>query len=142
MKVLSYDPELCVGCHTCEEVCSETWFKVTDAEKSCIRIHEDTGGNGEVTVSAVYCVQLGECIDVCPTGALVRDKRGIVRLRKKLCVGCLSCVGFCPYLAMLYHRDQTEPFKCIACGKCADECPAGALSIIEVETPRAPGVQA
>ena len=142
MKVLSYDPELCVGCHTCEEVCSETWFKVTDAEKSCICIHEDTGGNGEVTVSAAYCVQLGECIDVCPTGALVRDKRGIVRLRKKLCVGCLSCVGFCPYLAMLYHRDQTEPFKCIACGKCADECPAEALAIVEVETPRAPGVQA
>ena len=142
MKVLSYDPELCVGCHTCEEVCSETWFKVTDAEKSCIRIHEDTGGNGEVIVSAVYCVQLGECIDVCPTGALVRDKRGIVRLRKKLCVGCLSCVGFCPYLAMLYHRDQTEPFKCIACGKCADECPAEALAIVEVETPSAPGVQA
>ena len=140
MKVLSYDPEICVGCHTCEEVCSETWFKTTDVEKSSIRISE-AKKNGEVTVSAVYCVQCGECIDVCPTEALYQDRRGIVRVRKKLCVGCLSCVGFCPYLAMYYHREQTEPFKCIACGKCADECPAEALAIVDVESPRAPGIQ-
>ncbi|HET91204.1 MAG TPA: 4Fe-4S dicluster domain-containing protein [Chloroflexi bacterium] len=137
MKVLSYDPELCVGCYICEEVCSETWHKVNDATKSNIRIHDD----GEGGLSANYCVQCGECIEVCPTGALSRDKRGIIRLKKKLCVGCLSCVGFCPYLAMRYHRDQVEPFKCIACGKCADECPAEALAIVEVETPSAPGLQ-
>ena len=45
MKVLSYDPELCVGCYICEEVCSDTWFKVADAEKSSIRIHENGEGN-------------------------------------------------------------------------------------------------
>ncbi len=137
MKVLSYDPELCVGCYVCEQVCSETWHKVTDAEKSNIRIYQDGEGN----FSAVYCVQCGECIEVCPTEALYQDKRGIVRLRKKLCVGCLSCVGFCPHQAMFYHRDQTEPFKCIACGNCAKECPADALQVVEVETSRAPGIQ-
>jgi carbon-monoxide dehydrogenase iron sulfur subunit len=131
MKVLSCDPELCVGCHICEEVCSDTWFKVTDAEKSSIRIHEDGDGG----LSAVFCNQCGECIEVCPTQALYRDRKGIVRLKKKLCVGCLTCVGFCPYLAMFYHRDQIEPFKCIACGQCVDECPAEALAIIDVESP-------
>lgn len=130
MKVLSYDHELCVGCHTCEEVCSETWFKVTDAERSSIRIHEQ-GGDDEVILSAVFCNQCGECIEVCPTEAIYRDKKGIVRVRKKLCVGCLSCVGFCPYLAMFHHPDQTEPFKCIVCGKCADECPAEALAVVD-----------
>ncbi len=140
MKVLSYDPELCVGCSICEEVCSETWHKVTDVEKSCIRIHEEKA-DGEVILSAVYCVQCGECIDVCPTEALSRDRRGIVRLRKKLCVGCLSCVGFCPYLAMFYHRDQTEPFNCISCGKCVDACPADALAVVEVEMSSAPSIQ-
>ncbi len=127
MQVLSYDPELCVGCYVCEDVCSETWFKVTDAERSSIRIHDD----GEGILSAVFCNQCGECIDVCPTQALYRDRKGIVRLRKKLCVGCLSCVGFCPYGAMFYHADQTEPFKCIACGKCVDECPSDALAIVD-----------
>ena len=126
MKVLSYDPELCAGCFVCEEVCSETWFKTSDVEKSSIRIHDEDG-----SFSAVFCNQCGECIAVCPTEALYRDKKGIVRVRKKLCVGCLSCVGFCPYGAMFYHPDQAEPFKCIACGKCADECPAEALAIID-----------
>jgi len=130
MKVLSYDAELCVDCYICEEVCSEAWFKVTGAEKSSIRIHADGQGN----VSAVFCNQCGECIVVCPTEALYRDKQGIVRLRKRVCVGCLSCVGFCPYLAMFTHRDQTEPFNCIACGLCVEECPAEALAIVEVQT--------
>jgi carbon-monoxide dehydrogenase iron sulfur subunit len=129
MKVLSYDADSCVGCTVCEEVCSETWFKVADREKSSIRIFED--GDGQGSLSAVFCNQCGECVEVCPTGALYQDKKGIVRVRKKLCVGCLACVGFCPYLAMFYHPDQTAPFKCIACGKCVEECPADALAIVE-----------
>ena len=127
MQVLSYDPELCVGCYICEEVCSETWFKVADAEKSSIRIYDEGAGP---FLSAVFCNQCGECIEVCPTEALYQDKKGIVRLRKKLCVGCLSCVGFCPHGAMFYHADRTEPFKCIVCGKCVEECPADALVIV------------
>ena len=149
MKVLSFDPELCVGCHICEETCSDTWFKVTDPAKSSIRIHDDgegsfpspslgRGAGGEGLLRAVFCNQCGACIAVCPTEALYRDKNGIVRIRKKQCVGCLSCVGFCPYLVMFYHPDQVEPFKCIACGTCADECPAEALAIVEVETPASP----
>jgi len=127
MQVLSFDPELCVGCYVCEEVCSETWFKTADAEKSSIRIYDDEDGN----LGAVFCNQCGECIVVCPTEALYRDKKGIVRRRKKLCVGCLACVGFCPQQAMFYHPDQAEPFKCIVCGKCVEECPAEALAVID-----------
>ncbi len=131
MKVLAYNSELCVGCYVCEEVCAETWFKVPDREKSSIRIHERRQ-EGVVVLSAVFCNQCGECIAVCPTEALYRDKKGIVRLRKKQCVGCLSCVGFCPEEAMFFHPDQTEPFKCTACGQCVEECPAGALAIVDV----------
>jgi Fe-S-cluster-containing dehydrogenase component len=130
MKVLSFDPELCTGCHICEEVCSETWFKVVDEEKSSIRIYDPDAG----LFRAVFCNQCGECIEVCPTEALYRDKHGVVRLRDKLCVGCLSCVGFCPYLAMFFEPQESKPFKCIACGACAKECPTEALSIIEVES--------
>jgi carbon-monoxide dehydrogenase iron sulfur subunit len=127
VKVLSYNPDLCVGCYICEETCSETWHKVADRERSNIRIGADDAGN----LSAVFCVQCGECTGVCPTEALSRDKRGVVRVSKKLCVGCLACVGFCPYLAMFHHASQAEPFKCVACGKCVSECPAQALAVVE-----------
>jgi Fe-S-cluster-containing dehydrogenase component len=131
MKVLSYDPERCVGCFVCEETCSFTWFKVGDQEKSNIRITViDTHPH-----SANFCIQCGDCIDACPTNAIFRDRRGIVRIRKNLCVGCMSCVGFCPYAAMRHHEDQIEPFKCVACGQCTKECPGAALTIIDGEDP-------
>ena len=134
MRVLFYDPELCVACRTCEEACSETFFREVNVEKSKIRIHDE--GDGPSTAS--FCNQCGECIDICPTGALHRDRRGVVRLKRDLCVSCLACVGFCPSAVMFWHTDETVPFKCISCGVCARECPEDALEIVEVEEAPAP----
>lgn len=125
VKVLVTDDTLCIGCHLCEDVCSHAWYKQINRGKSSIRI--TSLGNAEWGMAA--CNQCGECIQVCPTGALSRDKVGVVRLNKKECVGCLSCVGFCPTLTMYFHPEYTEPIKCISCGLCAQECPTGALTI-------------
>ncbi|NLE43560.1 MAG: 4Fe-4S binding protein [Chloroflexi bacterium] len=127
-RCLAFNAELCVGCGICEETCSSTWFKQVDAAKSSIRVF---GAPGESLLRATYCIQCGKCVDVCPTESLSVDRRGIVRLRKATCVGCLACVGFCPYSAMFYHQDQSEPFKCVACGQCAKACPADALAIVD-----------
>lgn len=135
MRVLSYDAERCVTCRTCEESCSDTFFKEMSRDKSSIRIHD-----GASAARAEFCNQCGDCIDVCPTKALGRDRRGVVRLENELCVGCLSCVGFCPYQVMFWHADETIPFKCIACGVCSRECPEEALQIIDVEAPLPFGV--
>ncbi|MBU0492182.1 MAG: 4Fe-4S binding protein [Chloroflexi bacterium] len=127
MQVLQFDPARCIGARECERECSRTWFKEENRAKSAIQITEGPDG-----YTMVACTQCGECIDVCPTMAIRRDRRGIVRIDKKLCVGCLSCVGFCPYLAMFFHPDYVEPFKCISCGKCVKTCPAGALEIVDL----------
>ncbi|HYE82438.1 MAG TPA: 4Fe-4S binding protein [Clostridia bacterium] len=127
MKVLGKKPELCIQCHACESICSKTWFKEDNALKSCIRISEDEKG-GAVIIS---CTQCGECIDICPVEAIKRDKNGIVRIDKSICVGCFMCVGYCPELAMFMHEDYLEPFKCIACGQCAKSCPTGAIFITQ-----------
>ena len=120
MKFLAKNDSLCIGCGECEQVCSKTYFKESDREKSAIQIYDK-----KITV----CTQCGECIDVCSVGAISRDKNGIVRINKKLCVGCFICVGFCPELAMMMHGELLEPFKCIACGKCAKICPTQAIYI-------------
>jgi anaerobic carbon-monoxide dehydrogenase iron sulfur subunit len=131
MKVLATRPERCTGCGACELECSRTWFKVDDREKSRIRIMPPAGESRHYRI--VVCDQNGACIDVCPVHALSRAKNGVVQLNKKLCVGCLACVGFCPNLAMFFHADYVEPFKCVACGKCVEVCPEEALYIANVE---------
>lgn len=124
LRVLKFDETKCIACGVCETACSEAFFKVDDRNKSVIRIDQ-----GEENPKITVCNQCGGCISICPVDAIYRDKNGVVRINKKSCIGCLSCVGFCDYFAMHYHRDQTEPFKCVACGICADKCPTDAIWI-------------
>jgi carbon-monoxide dehydrogenase iron sulfur subunit len=135
VRVLVFDPNRCTGCHTCEETCSQAWFKVVDRSLSSIQI-VDPEGDGPY--QAIICTQCGACIDVCPTLALSRARNGVVRRDLSLCVGCLACVGFCPVAgprgaAMRTHPVHVEPFKCVACGRCARECPEEALHVRELE---------
>jgi ferredoxin len=46
-------------------------------------------------------------------------------------VGCLICVAECHRGFMHYHDDEPVPFKCVACGLCAKQCPSGALALSE-----------
>jgi len=127
MKYLAKDDSKCIQCGLCEEICSTTYFKTNDVEKSCIHISKD--GKPDINV----CNQCGECINICPVQAIKRDKLGVVRINKKDCVGCFMCVGFCPENAMRQHDEFIEPFKCVACGLCAKKCPSGAIFIAEKE---------
>ncbi|MGV8049347.1 MAG: 4Fe-4S binding protein [Anaerolineaceae bacterium] len=125
MKVLTHKQEICTGCGACEIACSQAFFKTDDRNKSAIRIT-----NNDNTFRATKCTQCGECINMCTAHAIYRDKNGVVRIDKNLCVGCLGCVGFCSESAMFYSDDLSEPFKCIACGICVKSCPEHALEIL------------
>lgn len=131
MKVIGMKPELCTECHACEKACAKNWFKTDDITKSCIRIKEKgAGADGKTEIIA--CNQCGECMPICFVKTIERQKSGVVRIHKKECVGCFSCVGFCPNGAMFTHEDELEPFKCVSCGICVKECPTGAIFMTEV----------
>lgn len=125
MKALHHRQEICDGCRECEIACAKAFFKREDRDYSAIRLT-----NNFNTFHAVMCTQCGECINMCTAHAIYRDRNGVVRIDKELCVGCLGCVGFCTELAMHYMDDQPIPFKCIACGICVKKCPKGALEIL------------
>ncbi len=133
MKVLAVRAELCVACRVCEDVCATTFFQVSERDRSAIRVSVPDVSDADCQV--IFCDQCGECIAICPTNALFRTKSGIVRLRKKDCVGCMSCVAFCPTLAMYVYPGDVLPFKCVACGKCAEQCPTDALYMAEEDVP-------
>lgn len=130
MKYLKVTPENCVGCHNCEEACSENFFNETNLEKSCIKIIE-TDGAFDIRV----CCHGGKCATLCPTAAITRNSEGIISVNRSLCVGCLICVAECCYDAMRYHADVQFAFNCTACGACVDKCPTGALEVVEGISP-------
>lgn len=127
MKKLAVISEQCIACNQCVEACSQTFFNEKDAGTSAIQI---TKGCGE-GYCIIACSQCGVCIDLCPVDAISRDRAGVVRIKKNICTGCLSCVGFCPESAMRHQGDMIAPFKCVACGQCVGVCPTEALSIEE-----------
>ena len=133
VKVLKFHAEKCDGCKICERACSQVHFKSDEGgEKSAIRILKDKNGKYKMHV----CDQRGVCLDMCPVGALTRNKKGTVILNKNVCIGCQACVAFCPIGAMRKSDARIEPFKCIACGACVRACPTDALELVEAKIDR------
>ena len=126
MRKLIADASKCVGCGTCENVCSQTYFKQADKNRSAIRILPDGEG-----YKIEVCDQCGDCTKMCSPRAVARAANGVVRITKNTCVGCLVCVAECLRGFMHYHDDEPIPFKCVACGLCAKQCPSGALALAD-----------
>ena len=125
LKKLVADPAKCTGCGVCEEVCSKAYYKEVNREKSAIRVSADENGGFSIAV----CDQCGVCRGMCSMMSLMTAQNGVVRLDKKTCVGCLICVAECLRGFMFYNDELPTPFKCVACGLCAKQCPSGALEV-------------
>lgn len=56
-----------------------------------------------------------------------------VKVDRKLCTLCLTCVRVCPRGAMSFHgrRPFSNPLACTGCGTCAAECPMDAIQPVE-----------
>lgn len=93
------------------------------------------------------CLGFGDCVDVCPFGALSRDGRNTPLVDPDKCEGCGKCVAECPKSVIvlvpktaLPHvacstKDkgkvvrQNCPIGCISCGRCVKVCPEDAISM-------------
>jgi len=117
--------------HECEQACATRVFKLDDGQFAALHIQELASGEA----SAVICDQCGDCVAVCPTEALKRNKLGVVMIDRKLCVGCYMCVGFCEKGAFERLPDSLVPYKFTACGICVKACPHAALTIVDVPVP-------
>jgi len=133
MKSLVADPAKCTGALKCVAACAKQIFKQAGEEYSSIRVQQ-VDGRWQFTI----CDQCGDCIPVCPTRALQRNKAGIVQVKKDLCVGCFMCSGFCPKGAMFRAPKAVEPFKCLSCNACVKACPSGALQLVERDHSKLP----
>ena len=76
------------------------------------------------------------CLDVCPTGALIRTEHGTVLVQDDVCNGCGYCVPACPYGVIDIRPDTGGAAKCTMCQDrlgaglmpaCATACPTESI---------------
>ena len=132
IKRLAVIPEQCSGCRLCELACSIKHFNANNPKKSAVRVI--CTYPHPVVRMPVVCSQCKTpaCGQVCPTQAL-RHVKGVVELDKESCIACYKCVEACPFGAMYAHEECEFPIKCDMCGgapACVDACPKAALRLI------------
>jgi formate dehydrogenase iron-sulfur subunit len=161
------DTSVCIGCKACEVACKE-WNQVPeDGLLFTADSYDNTGGLGANTWRHVAFIEQdrplrvgGEengdafrwlmssdvckhcthsaCLDVCPTGAIIRTELGTVVVQEDVCNGCGYCVPACPF-GVLDRReisDDGRVWKCTLCydrtrdgitPACAQACPTESI---------------
>ena len=86
------------------------------------------------------------CLDVCPTGALVRTEFGTVVVQSDVCNGCGYCVPACPFGVIDQRRSDGRAWKCTMCydrlrgglePACATACPTQSIQFGPLDELRA-----
>jgi len=134
-KMLMINYHKCVGCKTCEMICSLVHDKICSPALSRVRIAKDERAGWNVPISCAMC-EKPLCVTVCPVGAMFRRETGIVAFNEKLCIGCRQCVQACPFGHANFNFIKGLAFKCDQCDgepQCAKFCWTGAISFESVE---------
>jgi formate dehydrogenase iron-sulfur subunit len=86
------------------------------------------------------------CLDVCPTGALVRTEFATVIVQPDVCNGCAYCVSACPFGVIDRREDDGRAWKCTMCydrlrgdlePACAKACPTDSIQFGPLDELRA-----
>ncbi|ADL13025.1 4Fe-4S dicluster domain-containing protein [Acetohalobium arabaticum] len=131
-KTLLINPEKCIGCRTCELMCSlehESEFNPSLARITMINFPEEID---TIPITCLHCED-PSCQEACPTGAINKiEETGAVVIDHDKCIGCNMCMMVCPIGIISTAETETSAHnsKCDLCGgepECVEFCPTGAL---------------
>lgn len=115
-----FDPNKCIGCHSCTVSCrvrndidpdeGVKWRRMEHVGDGEFPNYEETS----VSMSCFHCSD-PPCRNVCPTHAIEkREEDGIVTIDQEACIGCHYCGYACPFGAPQYGEEGTME-KCHLC---------------------------
>jgi len=130
--VINY--EKCVGCRTCEMVCSLGHEDEISPFHSRIWVSRWEETAHSIPVNCCQCED-APCQKICPTKAISRDEKlGCQVVDYARCIGCRSCVLVCPFGAMAFNATTKKIIKCDLCDGdplCVKFCSYGTLTYVE-----------
>jgi Fe-S-cluster-containing hydrogenase component 2 len=133
-KTIKATPSNCIGCINCELACAmRDWGEFFPSPSKISLVFFKDGGQAPVT-----CFQCDNapCLEVCRTGALARNEKGVILSDPKRCIGCRACSLMCPFGNISYVQAGQRIAKCDQCEgepRCCKACPSGALSYVDDE---------
>ena len=154
------DPTVCIGCKACEVACKE-WNQLpaTNGGRNTlsgnsydntrqldgmhwrhVKFIEQAPERNNVAWQMVsdvckHCVQAG-CLEVCPTGAIIRTEFDTVVIQQDVCNGCRDCIAACPFDVIGINPVSNTAAKCTLCydrmqvgltPACAQACPTASI---------------
>ncbi len=134
-KALIIDYEKCIGCMTCEMVCSAKHEGVINPLQSRIKIVKWEMEEAGVPMVCAQC-ESAPCQTICPVKAISRDDSlGRVVVDYDMCIGCRMCVAVCPFGVMSFDGIGKRVISCDLCDGdplCVKFCGYEALQYIDV----------
>ena len=104
--ILSYDPSLCIMCEKCVHTCNEVIGTAA--------LYVKPGGyKSTIDIKYSRCEQCGDCISVCPVGALVSKEFKYTANAwesKPIPATCAHCSAGCELVYDVKHEGSSNPF--------------------------------
>lgn len=136
-RVIVIDHHKCVGCLSCEMICSLTHEGLFSPALSRMQIVKNERLGWNVPIGCSMC-EKPYCVLACPVGAATKDlSTGLVRIEDAKCIGCRQCTLACPFGHINYSEPKEVAFKCDLCGgepRCVKYCWTGAIRFEPIDT--------
>ncbi|MBA2450385.1 MAG: 4Fe-4S dicluster domain-containing protein [Chloroflexi bacterium] len=159
------DTTVCIGCKACEVACKEWNGLPAELDADHFKLsgdsYDNTGslsgtsyrhvkfvedfdledpnrvGGRWLMMSDVckHCVEAG-CLEVCPTGAIIRTEFDTVYIQEDVCNACRYCIAACPFGVIEINEAKKVAGKCTFCydrlqagltPACAQACPTASI---------------
>jgi formate dehydrogenase iron-sulfur subunit len=161
------DTTVCIGCKACEVACHQ-WNALPARQGGAVPLSGQSYDN-TVSLSDVdwrhvkfieqfsddrsqarwlmmsdvckHCVN-APCLEVCPTGAIIRTRFDTVYIQEPVCNGCRDCIGACPFGVIHVSAQKHIAQKCTFCydrlenglvPACAQACPTASIQYGPIE---------